>query len=93
MGIAIAREQIAVACHKYPVIRRGAPQISAVDRRRKPGHYLGATWPAVPSVTGEIHGHESARSGRELWVVNTLFSVFAASAAATVSSPGGNLGS
>jgi uncharacterized protein (TIGR03032 family) len=72
MGIAVARERIAVGtdtqvwfCINSP--RSGQPGGAG---SRFDTYYLTRGC----HVTGEIHGHEMEWSGRELWIVNTLFS-------------------
>ncbi len=72
MGIAISREQIAIGTNTQIWFIVSAPQIAhAIGSRRQ---YDSCYLARGSHVTGEIHGHEIAWSGRELWVVNTLFS-------------------
>ena len=72
MGIAIAREQIAIGANAQIWFIVGAPQIAQSIGGGSP--YDSCYLARSSHVTGEIHGHELAWSGRELWVVNTLFS-------------------
>ena len=72
MGIAVAREQIAVGtntqvwfCVHSPRTGRPTEASNQFD-----AYYL----TRACHFTGEIHGHEMEWSGRELWLVNTLFS-------------------
>jgi uncharacterized protein (TIGR03032 family) len=72
MGIAVGREQIAVGTNTQVWFCVASP------RKVQPGgtgnqfdaYYLARGC----HFTGEIHGHEMEWSGRELWIVNTLFS-------------------
>lgn len=72
MGIATSREQVAIGTSNQVWFLAGDPQVT---RAVSAGGRYDACYVARGShVTGEIHGHEMAWSGRELWVVNTLFS-------------------
>ncbi len=70
MGVAVSAEQIAVGTtnqvwfllHSRQVPRVAGPAFDAIYLAR------------VAQFTGAIHVHEMEWSGRELWVVNTLFS-------------------
>jgi uncharacterized protein (TIGR03032 family) len=72
MGIALAEDRLAVGTRDEVWLLRAAPQIA---RHLDDG-------PACDNCfltrgcwfTGEIHSHEMAWIGQELWVVNTLFS-------------------
>jgi uncharacterized protein (TIGR03032 family) len=70
MGIAVSREQVALGTadqiwYLVSSAPPGGPEAGPFDRYLlvRGSHF-----------TGEIHGHELEWSGRELWVVNTLFS-------------------
>jgi uncharacterized protein (TIGR03032 family) len=72
MGIAISREQIAIGTNTQVWFLASAPQIAhAIGSESQ---YDSCYLARGSHVTGEIHGHEMAWSGRELWIVNTLFS-------------------
>ena len=72
MGIAISREQIAIGTNTQIWFIASAAQIAHVIGSGSP--YDSCYLARGSHVTGEIHGHEMAWSGRELWIVNTLFS-------------------
>jgi uncharacterized protein (TIGR03032 family) len=72
MGLAVGPRQIAVGARRQAWFLASAPDIA---RRIAPVGQHDACFLARSShVTGEIHGHEMAWAGEELWVVNTLFS-------------------
>jgi uncharacterized protein (TIGR03032 family) len=72
MGIAVSPEQIAIGTNEQIWFLPSAPHIA---RSIKSGGPYDACYLVRGShFTGEIHGHEMEWSGRELWVVNTLFS-------------------
>ena len=72
MGIAVSRERIAIGTRSQSWFIVGDPQIArAIDEGRR---YDACYIARGSHITGEIHGHEMAWSGRELFVVNTLFS-------------------
>jgi uncharacterized protein (TIGR03032 family) len=71
MGVALAREQIAVGTTSQIWFMAAYPPGPQADSgARYDAYYLARG----SQVTGEIHVHEMEWSGRELWVVNTLFS-------------------
>jgi uncharacterized protein (TIGR03032 family) len=72
MGIAVSPEQIAIGTNTQIWFLPSAPQIA--QSLRVGGQYDGCYLARGSHFTGEIHGHEMEWSGRELWVVNTLFS-------------------
>lgn len=72
MGIAISRQQIAIGTNTQIWFIVAAPEIARTVGGG--GRYDSCYLARGSHVTGEIHGHEIAWSGRELWVVNTLFS-------------------
>lgn len=72
MGIAASRDRIAVLARSVVWILRDAPAIA--PRLDPPGTYDACYLTRGALYTGSINGHELARSGEELWAVNTLFS-------------------
>ena len=72
MGVAVASDRLAVGTSEQVWLLRAAPQIA---RHLQEGTAYDECFLTRGSwFTGEIHGHEMAWIGRELWVVNTLFS-------------------
>jgi uncharacterized protein (TIGR03032 family) len=71
MGIAVSPEQIAIGTNTQVWFLPSAPHIA---RSIRGGEFDGCYLARGSHLTGEIHGHEMEWSGRELWVVNTLFS-------------------
>ena len=72
MGIAVHPRQIAVGSRGAVWFLQSAPQIA---RRLEPRDRYDACYLARKAmVTGNIHVHEMAWAGDELWVVNTRFS-------------------
>lgn len=72
MGIAVHPHQIAVGARGAVWFLRSAPDIA--PRLQPEGQYDGCYLTRRSLVTGNIHGHEMAWAGDELWVVNTRFS-------------------
>ena len=72
MGVAVSAEQLAIGTNTQVWFLVHAPQIAQAiaGGKRHDSCYL----TRGSHFTGEIHGHEMEWSGRELWVVNTLFS-------------------
>jgi uncharacterized protein (TIGR03032 family) len=72
MGIAFRPGRIAIGTKRMIWFLRGAPELGP---QIKPlGKYDSCFLTRSAHVTGEIHGHEMAWAGEELWIVNTLFS-------------------
>jgi uncharacterized protein (TIGR03032 family) len=76
MGIAVKPGTIAVCTRKEVWFAREAPDIAAKLEPR--GYYDACFLARTSHFTDDIQAHESAWVGRELWVVNTLFSCLAA---------------
>jgi hypothetical protein len=72
MGIAVCRDRIAVGTRNQVWFLGSAPEIAA--RLEPAGQYDGCFLARRSHFTGDIHGHELAWSGNDLWVVNTSFS-------------------
>lgn len=72
MGIAVSPRTLAVGARNQVWFLRSAPDIA--PRIEPAGQYDACYLTRSSHVTGEIHGHEMAFSGNELWLVNTLFS-------------------
>jgi uncharacterized protein (TIGR03032 family) len=72
MGVAVSPDRIAVGTRTQTWVLRAAPDIAA--RIEPAGGFDGCFLARTAHVTGEIHGHEMAWVGDELWIVNTLFS-------------------
>ena len=72
MGIAVSRERLAIGSKSTIWIARNAPDIAA--QLDPVGRYDACYLVRSALVTGEVHGHEMAWSGPELWLVNTMFS-------------------
>jgi uncharacterized protein (TIGR03032 family) len=72
MGMAVQRDRIAVGVQNQIWFLRSAPDIAP---RLAPAGFYDACYLARAShFTGDIHAHELAWAGDELWVVNTRFS-------------------
>ena len=72
MGIAVSPDRLAVVAHSVIWILRDAPAIA--PRLDPLGTYDACYLTRGALYTGAMNGHELARSGEELWAVNTLFS-------------------
>jgi uncharacterized protein (TIGR03032 family) len=72
MGVAVRRDRIAVGARNQVWFLRNAPDLA--PRVEPVGQHDGYFLARSSHVTGDIHGHELAWAGDELWVVNTLFS-------------------
>lgn len=72
MGLVVSPDRLAVVASSVVWILRDAPSIA--PRLDPPGTYDACYLTRAALFTGAINGHELARSGEELWVVNTLFS-------------------
>ena len=72
MGVAVRPDRTAVGARKQFWFLRGAPDLAA--RVEPSGRHDGCYLARSSHVTGDIHVHEMAWAGDELWVVNTLFS-------------------
>src|SRR5262249_49904778 len=72
MGIAVMGERIAVGTRNQVWSLPSAPGIAL--RLEPAGRYDGCFLARQSHFTGDIHAHELAWAGEELWVVNTLFS-------------------
>jgi uncharacterized protein (TIGR03032 family) len=72
MGIAVKRDQIAVGTRNQIWSLRAARDIAS--RLEPAGRYDDCFLARGSHFTGDIHGHELAWAGDELWVVNTTFS-------------------
>jgi uncharacterized protein (TIGR03032 family) len=72
MGVAVKRDQIAVGARNQIWSLRSAPDIA--PRLGPAGRYDGCFLARTAHFTGNIHAHELAWAGDELWIVNTLFS-------------------
>jgi uncharacterized protein (TIGR03032 family) len=72
MGLAVGPGKIAVGTRRQVWFLAGAPDVA--HRIEPAGQHDGCFLARSCHVTGEIHGHEMAWAGEELWIVNTLFS-------------------
>jgi uncharacterized protein (TIGR03032 family) len=72
MGMAVGPDRIAVAARDRVWFLRAAPDLG--PRIEPAGRYDGCYLARSALLTGDIHAHEAAWAGGELWVVNTLFS-------------------
>jgi uncharacterized protein (TIGR03032 family) len=70
MGLAISPEQVAVGTTNQIWFMVSSPQIAQAAGP----NYDCALLARGSHFTGDMHGHEMEWAGRELWVVNTLFS-------------------
>jgi uncharacterized protein (TIGR03032 family) len=75
MGIAVKPGTIAVCTRKEVWFLRDAPDIAA--KLQPAGEYDACFLARASHFTGDIQAHEAAVVGRELWIVNTLFSCLA----------------
>ena len=72
MGVAVKESGMAVATRSQIWFLRSAPDIAAKVGPR--GQHDAAFLTRYSHFTGDIHCHEIAWAGSELWMVNTLFS-------------------
>jgi uncharacterized protein (TIGR03032 family) len=72
MGVAVKENGIAVGSRHQVWFLRSAPDIAAKLEPR--GHYDAGYLTRHSHFTGDIHCHDIAWVGNELWIVNTLFS-------------------
>jgi uncharacterized protein (TIGR03032 family) len=72
MGVAVRPDRIAVGTRDQVWSLRSAPDIA--PRLQPAGRHDGCFLARSSHFTGDIHSHELAWAGDELWVVNTLFS-------------------
>jgi uncharacterized protein (TIGR03032 family) len=72
MGIAVLSDRLAVGTRNQIWWLRSAPDIA--PRLQPAGRYDGCFLARASHFTGDIHAHELAWAGEELWIVNTLFS-------------------
>lgn len=72
MGIAIHRQRIAVGGHSQVWFLRSTPSVASQAEPR--GTHDACYLTRASHVTEDIHGHEMAWCGDELWLVNTRFS-------------------
>ncbi len=72
MGIAVGDRRIAIGAKGIIWLLEDASDLAS--RIEPVGRYDGLYLVRKSFVTGNIHGHEMAWSGDQLWVVNTLFS-------------------
>jgi uncharacterized protein (TIGR03032 family) len=72
MGVAAKENGIAVGSRNQIWFLRSAPDIAAKLEPR--GHYDAGYLTRHSHYTGDIHCHDLAWVGNELWIVNTLFS-------------------
>src|SRR5262249_28681719 len=72
MGVAVRPDRLAVGAHTQIWFLRSAPDIAPrlAPARRPDACFLARS----AHMTGDIHVHEMAWAGEELWFVNTLFS-------------------
>jgi len=72
MGLAVRPDRLAVGARSQIYFLRGSPDLA--PRVPPAGRYDGCFLTRSAHFTGDIHAHEMAWGGDELWVVNTLFS-------------------
>jgi uncharacterized protein (TIGR03032 family) len=72
MGVAVRPDLFAVGAKRQIWFLRAAPQL--VPFLQPQGKFDACFLTRMSHFTGEIHSHELAWSGNDLWVVNTLFS-------------------
>jgi uncharacterized protein (TIGR03032 family) len=72
MGVAVKRDRIAVGTRHQIWSLRSAPDIA--PRLEPAGRYDGCFLARSSHFTGDVHAHELAWAGDELWIVNSLFS-------------------
>lgn len=76
MGVAVARDVLAICTHTEVWFVRNAPDIAAKLEPR--GRFDACYLTRACHFTGDVHGHEAAWIGGEVWLVNTLFSCLCA---------------
>jgi uncharacterized protein (TIGR03032 family) len=72
MGVAAGRDRVAVGTRNQVWFLRSTPDIA--PRLQPVGRYDGCFLARSAHFTGDIHCHELAWAGDELWMVNTQFS-------------------
>jgi uncharacterized protein (TIGR03032 family) len=72
MGVAVARDTLAVCTRSEVWLLRNAPDIAA--KLPPEGHFDAGYLARAAHYTGDVQGHEVAWAGGELVLVNTLFS-------------------
>jgi uncharacterized protein (TIGR03032 family) len=72
MGLAVGRERVAVGTRNQIWFLRNTPDIA--PRLQPAGRHDGCLLARSAHFTGDIHSHELAWAGDELWLVNTRFS-------------------
>ena len=72
MGIAVGPSKIAVGTRRQIWFLRSTPELA--PRVKPAGKHDACYLTRSSHVTGEVHAHEMAWVGDELWFVNTLFS-------------------
>jgi uncharacterized protein (TIGR03032 family) len=72
MGVAVARDGLAVSTRTEVWFVRNVPDIAAKLNPR--GRYDACYLARASHFTGDVQGHEAVWVGGELWLVNTLFS-------------------
>jgi uncharacterized protein (TIGR03032 family) len=72
IGVAVRPNLVAIGTTRQIWFLRAAPQLTPYLEPR--GKYDACFLTRLSHYTGEIHAHELAWAGEELWVVNTLFS-------------------
>src|SRR5207244_4077143 len=71
MGLAVRPGRIAVGSNAVVWFLRDAPELA--PRVEPAGTHDACFLTRSAHFTGELHGHEMAFSGDDLWIVNTLF--------------------
>jgi uncharacterized protein (TIGR03032 family) len=72
MGVAVAPDRIAVGAGPQIWFLQTMPQIA--HQLEPPGKFDSCFVTRSSHVTGEIHSHDLAFSGPQIWLVNTMFS-------------------
>jgi uncharacterized protein (TIGR03032 family) len=72
MGLAVAHDRIAVGSGPQLFFLQGMPEIAAL--LEPAGKFDSCYVTRSSHLTGEIHSHELAFAGQQLWFVNTLYS-------------------
>jgi uncharacterized protein (TIGR03032 family) len=72
MGVAVRPDRLAVGTHTQVWFLRSAPDIA--PRLGPAGRHDACFLARSSHMTGDIHVHEMAWAGEDLWLVNTLFS-------------------
>jgi uncharacterized protein (TIGR03032 family) len=72
MGVAVRPDRLAIGAQSQIWLLRTAPDIA--PRLVTPGRYDACFLARSSHLTGDVHVHEMAWVGDELWFVNTLFS-------------------